>query len=490
MTDHEVLIIGGGFSGIGAAIALQSAGIEDFALLEKAGELGGTWRENTYPGCACDVPSALYSYSFALHPDWSRVFAPQAEIQAYLKSVAQRHRVPGRTRFHCEVLSGAWDETQQQWILQTTTGPLTSKAIVAAGGPLHEPRIPKLPGLSRFQGELFHSARWNHQLDLTGRRVAVIGTGSSAIQFVPEIAGRAGRLHLFQRTAPWVLPKPDHPIPGLEKALFRHVPGAQRVLRETIYHSLELLQLGQRHPAVMRQVQRIGVAHLRLAVRDDELRRALTPDFTLGCKRLLLSNTYYPALQRENVEVVAHALQRVNARSVVGADGVQRPVDTIILATGFHATDPPIAGLIRGRDGRTLEEAWQGSPSAYIGTTVSNFPNAFLMIGPNLGNGHSSAFVIIEAQLRYITQALLALRHHASIEVHAEVQRAYDAKVQRALAGTVWNAGGCQSYYLDRNGRNAAIYPWTTRDLRRRLSCFNLEEYDVVPARERVAAAA
>lgn len=489
--DVRVLIVGGGFSGVGAAIRLKRAGIEDLVLLEKAEQLGGTWRDNTYPGCACDVPSTLYSYSFDLNPDWGRVFALQPEIDGYLRDVAERHGVLPHVRFGCEVTEAHWDEGRARWIVKTTKGRYVAQAIVGAAGPLHEPSIPNLPGLDRFEGAMFHSSRWDHQHELDGERVAVVGTGASSIQFVPEIQPRVGRLHLFQRTAPWVLPKPDHAIPRVEKAFFRHVPGAQRAWRATLYHALELMQLAQRRPKVMQQVQRVGLAHLRLRVRDPKLRAALTPDFTLGCKRILMSNTYYGALQRENVEVVPHAVREVREGSVVGADGVEREVDTIIFGTGFHATDPPIAARVRGRDGRTMAETWQGSPQAYLGTTVSGFPNLFLVIGPNTGNGHTSAFVIIEAQLEYIVGALEAMERDglASVDVRAERQAAYDADVQDALAGTVWNAGGCQSWYLDDNGRNASIYPWTTIDLRRRTGSFDLTEYEVTssPA-ERIAA--
>ena len=489
--DVRVLIVGGGFSGVGAAIRLKRAGIHDLVLLEKAQELGGTWRDNTYPGCACDVPSTLYSYSFDLNPDWGRVFALQPEINAYLDDVARGHGVLPHVHFGCEVTEARWDEGRARWIVETTSGRYTAQAVVAAAGPLHEPSIPDLPGIDRFEGALFHSSRWDHDHDLDGERVAVVGTGASAIQFVPEIQPRVGRLHLFQRTAPWVLPKPDHAIPPVEKAFFRRVRGAQRAWRAMLYHALELMQLAQRRPKVMQQVQRLGLLHLRLRVRDPKLRAMLTPDFTLGCKRILMSNTYYQALQRENVEVVPHGVREIGRRSVVGADGVERDVDTIIFGTGFHATDPPIAERVRGRDGRTLAESWAGSPQAYLGTTVTGFPNLFLVIGPNTGNGHTSAFVIIEAQVDYIAGALAAMERErlVSVDVRAETQAAYDADVQQALAGTVWNAGGCQSWYIDDNGRNASIYPWTTIDLRRRTGAFDLSDYEVTAATaERIAA--
>jgi cation diffusion facilitator CzcD-associated flavoprotein CzcO/NAD(P)-dependent dehydrogenase (short-subunit alcohol dehydrogenase family) len=478
-THHRVVIVGGGFSGLGVAIRLLAEGIRDFVLLEKAEQLGGTWRENTYPGCACDVPSQLYSFSFAPSNDWSRVFAEQPEIQRYLLRVADEHGVMPYVRLRCEVGAIRWDDAAQRWQIETNQGPMSAAVVVAGLGPLHVPRLPSIPGIDRFEGTIFHSARWRHDISLRGRRVAVIGTGSSAIQFVPEIQPELAHLVLFQRTAPWVLPKPDHAIPAIEKAAFRHLPGFRKTYRSTIYGLLELLQLAERKPAVMQQLQKVGLMHLRRQVRDPELRRMLTPDFTLGCKRLLLSNSYYPALQRPNVEVVGCAMTEVRERSVIGADGREHEVDTIICGTGFHVTDSPAAKHVFGREGRSMSEVWQGSPQAYLGTSIAGFPNFFFMIGPNLGNGHSSALVLIEAQAKYIADALHTMERDrlTSIEVKADVQDRYNRSVQAALAGTVWNAGGCASYYLDANGRNSTIYPWTTIDLRRRLRRFDVEHY-------------
>jgi cyclohexanone monooxygenase len=491
--EYEVLVVGAGFAGIGAAIRLTEEGIDDFALLEKADTLGGTWRDNTYPGCACDVPSSLYSYSFAPNPEWNRVFAEQPEIQAYLERTADEHDVNEKIHFGTEVESARWDAATQRWVLDTSSGSYSARILLAGAGPLHEPRMPDLPGIEDFGGKVFHSARWDHGHDLTGRKVAVIGTGSSAIQFVPRIQPKAARLHLFQRTAPWVLPKPDHRISKLEKGLFRRLPGAQRALRSLLYNSLELLQLAERKPRVMEQIQRIGMLHLRLSVKDPEMRRALTPQFTLGCKRLLLSNTYYRALQQPNAELVPHAVTEITESGVVGADGIEREVDTIIFGTGFHVTDPPIASRVHGTDGRSLAETWAGSPRAYLGTTVTGFPNFFQLIGPNLGNGHSSAIVLIEAQLKYVADAIHTMRRRgiASVDVRPDVQHAYNEKVQEALAGTVWNAGGCKSYYLDANGTNSTIYPWTTIYLRRRTARFDVGDYAVqmgAPAEQPVAA--
>ncbi len=473
----RVAIIGGGFSGLGVAIRLLGEGIEDFVLLEKGTQLGGTWRDNTYPGCACDVPSLLYSFSHS-PAQWSRVFAEQPEIQRYLLDVAEKKGVMPYVRLRTEVLSMRWDKAAQHWEIETNQGVILAQFIVAGAGPLHEPKIPRIPGHEKFKGTVFHSARWRHDHDLAGRRVAVVGTGSSAIQFVPKIQPTAESVVLFQRTAPWVLPKLDHRYPAIENAAFRYVPGFRRAYRGAIYWILEALQLAQRRPRIMRWLQGIAMRHLRRAVPDPALREQLTPTFTMGCKRLLLSNTYYPAIQQPNV-VVTNGLTRIAEDGVVGADGVEHAVDTIVYATGFEVTDPPIAERIVGVSGTTLAEQWGGSPQAYLGTTVEGFPNFFFMVGPNLGNGHSSVFVLIEAQADYIVDALntLAARGADYVEVRGDVQAEYNERVQEALAGTVWNAGGCSSYYLDRNGRNSTIYPWTTVDLRRRLANFDVQSY-------------
>jgi cyclohexanone monooxygenase len=475
----DVLVVGAGFAGLGAAIKLHEAGFDDFAVLEKADRPGGTWRDNTYPGCGCDVPSAVYSFSFAPNPDWSRAYAEQQEIQDYLERTVEEYGVTPRIHFGTEVQGASWSEAEQRWSLDTTTGPYSARVVITGAGPLHEPNLPNVPGLDGFKGHVFHSARWDHDYDLRGRRVAVVGTGSSAIQFVPMIQPEVEQLYLFQRTAPWVIAKFDRRIGDAEKRLYRRYPGVQRALRNVLYGMFELTQIAQRRPRVMQQVQRLALLHLRRQVKDPELRRVLTPNFILGCKRILLSNTYYPALQQPNAELVPHALREVREHSVIGADGVEREVDTIIFGTGFHVTDMPIGERVRGDDGRSLADVWQGSPRAYLGTTVAGFPNLFMLIGPNVGNGHTSAIVLIEAQLEYALGALKEMRERglSSLTVRAEVQHAYNERVQKALAGTVWNSGGCQSYYLDRNGTNSTIYPWTTIDLRRRTSRFQLDEY-------------
>jgi cation diffusion facilitator CzcD-associated flavoprotein CzcO len=481
MKPTQVVIIGGGFSGLGVAIQLLERGIKDFVILEKASQLGGTWRENTYPGCACDVPSHLYSYSFAPKTSWSRVFAEAAEIQAYLLEVAVSYGVMPHVQLETEMLRSDWDAAKKRWQIQTNKGLIEAQFIVMGQGPLHEPKLPDVPGLETFKGTTFHSAKWNHKHDLTGKRVAVIGTGSSAIQFVPKIQPKVAHLTVFQRTAPWVLPKPDHVIPPIEKWALEKVPGFRKALRGTIYGATELLQLAQRRPATMLQLQKLAVSYLNSKVKDPELLAAVTPSFTLGCKRLLLSNTYYDAIQAPNATLRPYGVTRVTPTGVVDSEGVEHEVDTIIFGTGFNVTGTSTPKAVYGADGRSMGEVWDGSPTAYLGTTCTGFPNAFFMIGPNTGNGHGSAFVIIEAQANYIVDAVVTAKreHIASIEVTPSAQAAWNAEVQGALATGVFNAGGCASYYLDKNGRNFAIYPWTTFDLRWRMRRFDLAPFAI-----------
>ncbi len=475
---YEVLIVGAGISGIGAGIRLLDEGIRDFAILEKAEDLGGTWRDNTYPGCACDVPSALYSFSFSQKHDWSRVFAGQQEILDYVRETARAYGVESCIHFNRAVEQARWDEENGHWVLDTPAGRYRGRFLISCSGYLHEPVIPDLPGLKDFPGTVFHSSRWNHEHDLSGERVAVIGTGASAIQFVPRIRPLAHSLSVYQRTPQWILPKPDSGMPEAGQALLK-VPGTLKAWRSLLYGGFETFGIGFRHPALLEQLQKLALAHLRHAVPDPHLRERLTPDYTLGCKRVLLSNDYYPALNEPNVELLATGVREVRGKVVVGADATEREVDTIILGTGFHVTEPPIAERVFDSRGRSLSGHWRDGMQAYRGTTIHGFPNLFMVLGPNLGIGHNSAFIVIEAQLDYIMSALRTARRRGfgRLEVRPDVQRRYNRRVQKDLQGSVWNTGGCSSYYLDRNGFNSVGFPWSTLAMRRLLKRFDSGAY-------------
>jgi cation diffusion facilitator CzcD-associated flavoprotein CzcO len=460
--EFRVAILGAGFGGLGMAIRLKHTGAGDFVVFERDEDVGGTWWANTYPGCQCDIPSHLYSYSFALNPNWTRTYPLQPEIRDYLRECADRYGIRPHLRTSCEVRSAEWDEEDRVWRLATGDGRFSARVLIAAPGPLSEPRIPKLPGLESFRGTVFHTARWNHDHDLTSRNVAVVGTGASAIQTVPRIQPMARRVTIFQRTPPWVVPHRDRPITRFERRLYRRVPALQRVVRSTVYLSRELLVPGLVHrPQLMEAVQKMAEAHLAKQVPDPALRTKLTPDYVIGCKRILPSNEWYPAVTQRNVEVVPSAVSEVRPDAVVGADGVAHEADTLIFATGFHVTDVPFAQFIRGRDGARLCDVWHGSPQAYRGTAAPGFPNLFWVIGPNTGLGHNSMVFMIEAQLNYLVDGLRAMDRRAAtqIEVRPAAYEAYNAHLQSRLTRTVWNTGGCSSWYLDANGRNATIWP-------------------------------
>ena len=485
---HDVVVIGAGFSGIGLAIKLREAGIEDFVLLERASDLGGTWRDNTYPGCGCDVPSRLYSFSFAPNPDWSHAFSGQQEIWDYLRGVAERYGVTRSIRYGHEVTAATWDG--ERWCIETSAGAFTARSVVYGGGLLSDPVTPQLPGIERFRGTAFHSARWDHGHDLGGERVAVIGTGASAIQFVPEIQPLARELHVFQRTAPWVMPRRNRPISAREKRLFRRSRTLHLLARGSVYLSAEVLVLAFMYPRLMRLPERVARRHLERQVPDPALRERLRPQFTIGCKRILFSDDWYPALGRPNVELVTDAIAEVREHSIVTADGEEREIDTIIYGTGFHVTDTPFAGRVRGRDGRTLAETWNGSPKAFNGTAIPGFPNFFMLLGPNTGLGHTSVLYMVESQLAYVVGALKHLSRSgaATLDVRSSALAEWVREMDGSLASTVWNAGGCRSWYLDRTGRNATIWPGPTFRFRRRLRTFDPAPYELGAAQPAVRA--
>ncbi|MBO0830677.1 MAG: NAD(P)-binding domain-containing protein [Actinobacteria bacterium] len=481
-----VAIIGAGFGGLGAGIRLRQAGLTDFVILERAGAVGGTWRDNSYPGCGCDVPSHLYSYSFAPNPGWSRSFSPQPEIWQYLNDVADRYRLRGHLRLSAEVTRAQWDPAAALWRVDTSRGSLTATILISAAGPLSEPAVPDIPGLDSFPGPVFHSARWDHETDLAGLRVAVIGTGASAIQLVPAVQPVVSRLTLFQRTPAWVLPRRDRRITSPERALFRRIPAAQRLARLLIYLGREsTVGAFTRWPGALRAVQRVAAAHLARSIRDPRLRASLTPDYVLGCKRVLLSDDFYPALARPNVQVIGAGLASVEGATLTAQDGTAAEADVIVFATGFQVTDMPIAHRLFGGNGLSLAESWHGDMAALRGTTVAGFPNLCLVIGPNTGLGHTSMIFMIESQLRYIEEyvtAVVRLDGRAALDVRADAQDRWNDSVQRRMARTVWATGGCRSWYLNAAGRNPVLWPASTLAFRRATRRLDLAEYRVIAA--------
>ncbi len=479
-SHFKVVVVGAGFGGLGTAIRLLQEGRQDFVVLERAHDVGGVWRDNSYPGCACDVESVLYCFSFAPNPAWTRTFSPQGEILAYLRACAERFGVLPYIRFGNEVRDATWDDSSRRWRLSTSHGLLSADVLVSGVGALSEPAMPELPGLATFEGRAFHSARWDHAYPLDRKRVAVIGTGASAIQFVPAIQPRVERLHVFQRTPPWILPRRDRALSPFERHLFQALPATQRLSRTWTAAFRDLMVFGFQNPRAMKVLERLALRHLERQVPDAALRRRLTPSYRVGCKRILLSDDYLVSLTRENTELVTDPVREVRARSIVTADATERPVDAIVFGTGFRVTDPPVADHVRGRDGRTLAEHWHGSPRAHLGTTVVGFPNFFMLQGPNSGLGHSSVIAIIESQIEHVLNALRFMDRSgmATIEPREGAQAAFVAEVDATMRGTVWTAGGCASWYLDQTGRNCTLWPRSVAAFKRRVEGFDPAEYD------------
>jgi cation diffusion facilitator CzcD-associated flavoprotein CzcO len=479
MAELAAVVVGAGFSGLCAGIQLRSAGIEDFVILEQANGIGGTWRDNTYPGAACDIPSHLYSFSFEPNPRWSRAYGGQAEILAYLEHCTDKYGLRPHLRLGARVVRAVYSEVRGTWTVETQGGArYVARALLLGNGALHVPSIPKLPGLSTFAGAMFHSARWDHSRDLTGRRVAVIGTGASAVQFVPEIAPRVSKLHVFQRTPTWLMPKTDRPMTERERWILEHVPGAHWLRRTGIYWGLESLVLTLLFGRASRLAERLARAYLERTVPDPELRRRLTPDHRFGCKRLLLSNDYYPALLRPNVELVTDAIAAVEPSGIRTADGRLHEVDTIILGTGFRFADYMTSIKVIGRDGRELNEVWRSGVRNYLGINVSGFPNLFLLMGPNTGIAHNSIVFMIEAQVRYAMSAILAMRRDrlATIDVRPEIEQAFHAELRDKLATTTWTSG-CSSYYRAPSG-DVLVWPSFSLDYWRRTRQARMSDYD------------
>ena len=479
----HVVILGTGFSGLGMAIRLKQQGYENFVVLEQASDIGGTWRDNTYPGCACDIPSHLYSFSFALNPNWSRAYSPQREIWDYLHRCAKHYGILPHILWNNKLLEASWNEADQCWYISTTQGQLSANILILGNGPLSEPSLPLIPGIDHFEGVKFHSAQWNHEYDLSGKSVAVIGTGASSIQFIPKIQPQVRHLSLFQRTPPWILPRHDHRIPSWQRAMFRILPFTQRFMRTRIYWRQELIALGFIYRSnILESAMRLSRSYLEKQVKDPILRAKLTPQYTLGCKRVLLSDDFYPVLTQPNIEVITDRIREVRANSIVTGDGLEHQIDAIIFGTGFHVTDSQLPQHICGRDGRSLADHWHAGSSAYFGTTVSGFPNLFLLIGPNTGLGHNSMVFMIESQLNYILDCLRTMdrRNLGVVEVRPEFQEAFDTEVQKRMQSTVWTSG-CKSWYLDANGHNTTLWPGFTFEYRRRTRHFDPQHYTLIP---------
>ncbi|KQS66371.1 NAD(P)/FAD-dependent oxidoreductase [Modestobacter sp. Leaf380] len=478
--EVRVAVIGSGFAGLGMAIRMREMGIEDFVVLERGPDVGGTWRDNTYPGAACDVQSNLYSFSFAPNPDWPRTYSEQPEILAYLQGVAARYDVLRHHVFGADVTGAQWDAEARRWRVQTSTGEVSARVLVSAAGALADPSYPDIPGIEDFAGTVMHSARWDAAHDLTGERVAVIGTGASAIQVVPAIQPVAGSVTVYQRTPPWVIPRGDRPTTPLERRLYRRVPGLQKAVRGVLYASREFLAVGiTKNPRFLAPVQKLARTHLERQVRDPQVRATLTPDYTIGCKRILISNDWYPAVTAPNAEVVNAGIAEVRPHSVVTRDGVERPTDTLVLATGFHVTDLPIAHRITGKDGRTLADVWTDGMATNRGSTVAGFPNLFLLVGPNVGVGHTSMVYMIESQVAYVANALQAMDDEGlvTLETTQAAQDAYRALIAERSAGTVWLDGGCGSWYLDEHGHNTTLWPDFTFRFRRLTRTLDRDNY-------------
>lgn len=481
--DHRVVIIGAGFSGINMGIRLKQQGITDFVILERAGDIGGTWRDNIYPGCACDVPSIAYSYSFAQHADWSRSFAGSAEIQDYIRRCVRRYDLAPWIRLNAGVSRASFNEGQGSWTLELDNGErISARAVVSAVGGLVNPSMPEIAGLDNFRGEVFHTARWRSDVNLTGKRVAVIGTGASAIQVIPSIQPQVERLDVYQRTPPWVLPKPDFEIAERTKRLFANLPTAQRLLRNTIFLASEaifgpLVILDTKASSVLEHVAR---RNLVSNVPDPALREKLTPKYRIGCKRVLLSSDYYPAMTRENVRLVTEPIARVTPTGIKTGDGKIEKVDVIVLATGFRVDIGSAPFEIVGRNGKSLSDAWSNPGSkAYLGMSVAGFPNWFFMLGPNTGPGHTSVLVYTEAQANYIAQAIGNLfdRRLRYLDVRRDAQDAWHRMIQGRMKYTSWTSG-CSSWYLDKNGENHALFPGLASEYVWRARQFRPEHYD------------
>ncbi len=485
--QHDVLIIGTGFGGLGMAILLQRAGLNSFVILEKAGSVGGTWRENTYPGAACDVQSHLYSFSFEPKNDWSRRFPPQAEIRDYLEHCAAKNQLASHIHFNTEVASADFDAATGRWCVTTTDAKVFyARIVVAACGQLSRPAIPKLPGMDSFAGKSFHSAHWDHDYDLNGKTVAVIGTGASAIQFVPAIVPRVKQLRLFQRSGAWVIPKPDRAFSRLELSLLRTVPMTRLLYRAWIYCRNEVNFLGFKYIGWALEGYALrSRLNAFLKIRDKTKRKAMIPDYKIGCKRVLLSDDWFPAIDRDHVEVITQDIDHVEPQGIVTRDGQHHPVDTIIYGTGFHATEFLAPIKIHGLNGKDLNDAWRGGAEAYKGICIAGFPNFFMLYGPNTNLGHNSIVYMLESQFHYIMQCIHTLKSREGMymSVKPKTQKDYVQNINELLKNSVWESG-CTSWYRTETGRNTVNWPGFTFTYRRTTRHLNLQDFELHRASE------
>ncbi|WP_024799337.1 NAD(P)/FAD-dependent oxidoreductase [Nocardia sp. BMG51109] len=481
----DVAIIGAGFAGIGAAIRLRQKGIGNFAIFERDDRVGGTWRDNTYPGAACDIPSRLYSYSFAPNPDWSQTYSGSSEILGYIESMVDESGIRPRIRFGHTVTGLVFDEEQGLWHIGFAgrRRKVKARTVVLASGPLATPGMPNIPGLDTYEGHTIHSARWDHDYDFTGKKVAVVGTGASAVQIIPELVRDAASVKVFQRTPGWVLPRVNRRTSGLAKQVYRRAPVTQSLARDAWFWGHESVALGVVwNSPLTRVVESVALLHLRSQVRDPWLRRQLTPDFRAGCKRLLISNDYYPALQRDNCKLITWPIVEIAPQGIRTAEGIEHRFDCLVFATGFEVAKQGTPIPVTGRDGRVLADEWHRGAYAYKSIAVSGYPNLFLTFGPNSGPGHNSALVYMEAQIEYLTDAigLLLDRDLRMLEVRRDRQDRYNTRLQRRLTATTWNSG-CRSWYLTEDGFNATMYPGFGTQYTRELARVNPADYVLTP---------
>jgi cation diffusion facilitator CzcD-associated flavoprotein CzcO len=482
MNQYGQVIVGAGFSGICMAIKLREAGMNNFIILERNASIGGTWYDNAYPGAACDVESHLYSFSFEPNAGWSRQFSPQQEILHYMEHCISKYDLAKHIRLNMTVTHAAFDEQDATWLIAIENGErLKAQSLITCSGGLSQPAYPAIKGIDTFQGKLFHSARWDKSYDLAGKKVAVIGTGASAIQIVPAIISQVKALDLYQRTPPWIVPKPDKEISAFRRGMYKVLPFMRSLYRARLYWTHELMAIGfVVNPKVLKLGGKIVIRHLNKNIKDETLRKKLTPNYILGCKRILMSNDYYPALEQPHAHVVTAGIQQINQTGVLTTDGVQHPADAIIFATGFQAAEGVLRFEVKGKSGLDLNDAWHDGAEAYLGTSIAGFPNMYIVVGPNTGLGHSSMILMIEAQVHYIIEALKTIKQKNAryADLKPQVQKAFNEKLQLDLAKSVWQSGGCQSWYQMKNGKNVTLWPGFTFTFMKKTKHFEPDKYE------------